>query len=124
MISAKDCGPGIFLNSSGNKGRGGIVSTIKSRAAFLDPHSRERFVMTVSPRLAFGISAAAFALGLALNLAFASEASASDPMSQDIDFRNSAAGQGGIRRDTPVREIVRRDTRKRDDGLKSYGSSK
>jgi hypothetical protein len=80
--------------------------------------------MTVSPRLAFGISAAAFALGLALNLAFASEAFASDPMSQDIDFRNGAAGQGGIRRDTPVREIVRRDTRKKDDGLKSYGSSK
>jgi hypothetical protein len=84
----------------------------------------KRFIMTVSPRLAFGISAAAFALGLALNLAFASEAFASDPMSQDIDFRNSAAGQGGIRRDTPVREIVRRDTRKKDDGLKSYGSSK
>jgi hypothetical protein len=80
--------------------------------------------MTVSPRLAPGISAAAFALGLALNLALASEAFATDPMSQDIDFRNSAAGQGGIRRDTTVREPVPRNARKKDDGLKHYGSSK
>ena len=80
--------------------------------------------MTFSPRLAPGISAAAFALGLALNLVLASEAFASDPMSQDIDFRNSVAGQGGIRRDTTVREAVPRDTRKKDDGLRHYGSSK
>jgi len=79
--------------------------------------------MTVSPRLAPGISAAAFALGLALSLALASEAFASDPMSQDIDFRNSVAGQGAVRRDT-AREAVPRDTRKKDDGSKHYGSSK
>ena len=79
--------------------------------------------MTLSPRLALGISAAALALGLALNLAVLSKAFASDPMSQDIDFRNSAA-QGGIRRDTTVREAVPRDTRKKDYGLRLYGSSK
>ena len=80
--------------------------------------------MTLSPRLALGISAAALALGLALNLAVLSKAFASDPMSQDIDFRNSAASQGGIRRETTVREAVPRDTRKKDDGLRHYGSSK
>jgi len=81
--------------------------------------------MTVSPRLALGVSAAAFALGLALNLALVSEASATDPMSLDIDFRNSAAGQsGGSRRDTTIKEAVPRDTRKKNDGLKHYGSSK
>ena len=88
--------------------------------------------MTFSPRLAPGISGIAFALclaiglaiGLALSLALAPEAFASDPMSQDIDFRNSAASQGGIRRDTTVRETVPRDTRKKDDGQKHYGSSK
>jgi hypothetical protein len=79
--------------------------------------------MTLSPRLALVFSAAALALGLALNLAVLSKAFASDPMSQDIDFRNSV-GQGGIRRDTTVREAAPRDTRKKDYGLRHYGSSK
>ena len=79
--------------------------------------------MTFSPRLALGISAAALALGLALNLAVLSKAFGGDPMSQDIDFRNSVAGQGGVRRDT-AREVVPKDTRKKDSGSRNYGSSK
>ena len=79
--------------------------------------------MTVNPRLAPGITAAACVLGLALNLAPASKAFASDPMSQDIDFRNGITSQG-VRRDSTVRETVPRDTMKKDDGLKNYGSSK
>jgi len=112
----------MFLNSSSNKRLAGIVSTIKSPRRL--PLPKESPVMTFSPRLALGISAAALALGLALNLAVLSKAFAADPMSQDIDFRNSVAGQGGTRRDTTVRETAPRDARKKDDGTKHYGSSK
>ena len=112
----------MFLNSSSNKRLAGIVSTIKSPRRL--PLPKESPVMTFSPRLALGISAAALALGLALNLAVLSKAFGGDPMSQDIDFRNSVAGQGNIKRDTPVREAVPRDTRKKDSGSRNYGSSK
>jgi len=110
------------LNSSGNKGLAGIVSAIKSPCSLLSSAIEGKTRHDRQPPV--GISAAALALGLALNLAVLSKAFAADPMSQDIDFRNSVAGQGGTRRDTTVRETAPRDARKKDDGTKHYGSSK
>lgn len=80
--------------------------------------------MTTSTRFAVGMSAATFALGLALNLTLVSAAFANDPMSLDIDFRNSAAGHGGDKSTTVRESAPAKDTRKKDNGLKSYGSSK
>lgn len=83
--------------------------------------------MTAATRFAPGIPAAALllslALGLALNLAVTSAVFA-DPMSRDIDFRNSLSSQGGTNRDTATRDAIARDTRKKDDGLKKFSGSK
>jgi pentapeptide MXKDX repeat protein len=78
--------------------------------------------------------ALSLALTLALSLSLAPAAFAGDPMSQDIDFRNSVSGTGGVRRDTTLRETTAReavvkdtgvrDARKKDDWQKRYGSSK
>jgi pentapeptide MXKDX repeat protein len=65
--------------------------------------------MTISTRIALGISTAA----LSLSLALAPAAFAQDPMSQDLEFRNSLSRYDGAK--NPV---------KKDDGTKRYGTSK
>ncbi len=67
--------------------------------------------MTISTRVALGISAAAFSLSMAL----APAAFAEDPMSQDIDFRNGASRNVGVKKDT-VRDTVKKDNRAKKDG--------
>ncbi len=65
--------------------------------------------MTISTRVALGISAAA----LSLSQALAPAAFAHDPMSQDLEFRNSLSRYNGAK--NPV---------KKGDGTKRYGTSK
>ncbi len=71
--------------------------------------------MTISTRIAPGISAAA----LSLSLALAPAAFAKDPMAQDIDFRKSLCKDGGIKKDT-----ISTGSTKKDDGMKKDGMSK
>jgi hypothetical protein len=83
-------------------------------------------VAHLAPRIPPAILALGLALGAALNLAVTSRAFADDPMSQDIDFRNSASGN---RRDTVAREPITRETiasskAKKDAGLKKSAGSK
>ncbi len=84
-------------------------------------------VARLAPRIPAALLALSLALGAALNLLVASKAFAEDPMSQDIDFRNSASG--GVRRDTVIREPITRETiasekSRKDAGLKKSGGSK
>jgi hypothetical protein len=83
-------------------------------------------VARLAPRIPAAVLALSLALGAALNLVVASRAFADDPMSQDIDFRNSASGN---RRDTVTREPITRETiagerARKDAGLKKSGGSK
>jgi pentapeptide MXKDX repeat protein len=64
--------------------------------------------MTISTRIALGISAAALSLSLALVPA----AFAQDPMSRDLEFRNSLFRYDGVK-----------NPAKKDDGTKRYGTS-
>ena len=65
--------------------------------------------MTISTSIALGTSAVA----LSFNLALAPAAFAQDPMSRDLEFRNSLSRYDGAK--NPV---------KKDDGTKRYGTSK
>ena len=76
--------------------------------------------MNASTRIGLGISAAA----LWLSLAIAPAAFAQDPMSQDVDFRNSLSGDIGVKRDTVSRATVSKDPAKKDDGTRKYGVPK
>ena len=68
--------------------------------------------MTISTRIAPGISVAALLLSLVVTPA----AFAKDPMALDIDFRNRLSKDGGIKKDTtPI------DSTKKDDGMKKDG---
>lgn len=71
--------------------------------------------MTISTRIAPGISVAALLLSLVVTPA----AFAKDPMALDIDFRNSLSKDGGIKKDT-----ISTDPTKKDDGVKKDGMSK
>jgi pentapeptide MXKDX repeat protein len=70
---------------------------------------RENPSMTIDTRIALGISTAALLLSLALVPA----AFAQDPMSRDLEFRNSLSRYDGAK--NPV---------KKDDWTKKYGTSK
>jgi pentapeptide MXKDX repeat protein len=74
--------------------------------------------MTISTRIALGISAAA----LSFSLAFAPAAFAQDAMKQDIDFKNSLSS--GAKKDTVSSDTRFTDSRKKDDWMKKYGLSK
>jgi hypothetical protein len=85
-------------------------------------------VARLAPKIPAAVLALSLALGAALNLVVASTAFAEDPMSLDIDFRNSASG-GGARRDSVTREPVTRGTiagekPRKNAGLKKSGSWK
>ena len=85
-------------------------------------------VARLADKIPAAVLALSLALGAALNLVVASKAFADDPMSQDIDFRNSASG-GGARRDGVTREPVTRETiagekTRKNAGLKKSGGSK
>jgi hypothetical protein len=83
-----------------------------------------RFAQPIrAPAVALGLSLS-LALGIALNLVLASAVFAGDPMSRDVDFRNSLSSQGSARAEATVRETVPVDARKRNDGLKKFGSPK
>ncbi len=76
--------------------------------------------MDASTRIGLGISAAA----LWLSLVIAPAAFAQDPMSQDVDFRNSLSRDIGVKRDTVSRATVSKDPAKKDDGTRKYGVPK
>jgi hypothetical protein len=83
-------------------------------------------VARLAPKIPAAVLALSLALGAALNLVVASTAFAEDPMSLDIDFRNSASG---ARRDSVTREPVTRGTiagekPRKNAGLKKSGSWK
>jgi hypothetical protein len=85
-------------------------------------------VARLADKIPAAVLALSLALGAALNLVVAAKAFADDPMSQDIDFRNSASG-GGARRDGVTREPVIRETiagekTRKNAGLKKSGGSK
>ena len=66
---------------------------------------REDLPMTVSTRIALGISAAT----LSFSLALATDAFAQDPMRQDLEFRNSLSRYDGAKKETISRDPVKKD---------------
>jgi hypothetical protein len=85
-------------------------------------------VVRLTPKIPAVFLALSLLLGAALNLVVASRAFAEDPMSQDIDFRNSVSGSGGARRES-IREPITRETTagekvRKDAGLKKSAGSK
>jgi hypothetical protein len=85
-------------------------------------------VARLTPKIPAAVLALSLALGAALNIVVASRAFAEDPMSQDIDFRNSASGSGGVRRESTREPITRETTAgekvRKDAGLKKSAGSK
>jgi pentapeptide MXKDX repeat protein len=71
--------------------------------------------MTISTRIALGITAAA----LSLSLALAPAAFAQDPMKQDLDFRNSMSRDDGVKKDAISKDTGSRDSKKKDDSQRS-----
>jgi len=70
-----------FFNPEGNKTGSGTVPPTAAYVAIETGFKRDDQSMTISTRIALGISAAA----LSLSLALAPAAFAQDPMAQDID---------------------------------------
>jgi pentapeptide MXKDX repeat protein len=68
--------------------------------------------MTVSTQIALGISATV----LSLSLALATAAFAGDPMTRDVEFRNSLAKDSGMKNDA-IKGAMRKNDGMKKDGL-------
>ena len=77
--------------------------------------------MSVSTRLAPGISIAIIGFGVLLNLGLASAALAGDPMSADTDFRNSLSSPGAVRGNAATGKSIPGGSARKEDRLKNQG---
>jgi pentapeptide MXKDX repeat protein len=99
----------------GNKLYRGIVLKVATSVALKTGFQRDDHQMTISTRIAFGISAAALSLGLAL----APAAFAQDKMGKDDGMKKDSMSKDAVKKDT-----MSKDTMKKDDGMKKDGMMK
>ena len=69
--------------------------------------------MTISTRIALGISAAALSLGLALAPSFATD----DMKKDDGMMKKDTMSKGSMKKDTMSKDTMKKDTMKKDDGM-------
>jgi pentapeptide MXKDX repeat protein len=107
---------GIAENFSGrgNKRARGTVLNVAASVAF-NRLQREDHPMTISTRIALGISAAA----LSLSLALAPAAFAQDKMGKDDGMKHDSMSKDSMKKDT-----MSKDSMKKDDGMKKESMKK
>ena len=98
----------------GNKPGRGTVLTIAASVAF-KPFQREDQPMTISSRIALGLSAAVVSLSLAL----APAAFAQDKMGKDDGMKKDTMSKDGMKKDG-----MKKDAMGKDDGMKKDTMSK
>jgi pentapeptide MXKDX repeat protein len=104
-----------IFRAIGNKLYRGIVLKVAASAAFKTGFQRNDHQMTISTRIALGISAAA----LSLSLALAPAAFAQDKMGKD-----DAMKKDSMSKDTMKKDTMSKDSMKKDDGMKKDGMMK
>jgi pentapeptide MXKDX repeat protein len=104
-----------FSECRGNEGHGRIVDMLTaepSSPVFQSPNSKRNLSMTISTRIALGISAAALSLSLALAPAFADDMKKDDGMKKDSMSKDSMKKDDGMKKDS-----MSKDSMKKDDGM-------
>jgi pentapeptide MXKDX repeat protein len=117
-----DLGPEVGLQSGPRKktfklrvtnGVAGPSSTGRHKS-LSKPFQRDDQPMTISTRLALGISAAA----LSLSLALAPAAFAQDKMTKDDGMKKDTMSKDGMKKDTMAKDGMKKDTMSKDEGMK------
>jgi pentapeptide MXKDX repeat protein len=109
---------GKFFQVAGNKpGRGTVLNSAASVAFKL--LQREDQPMTISTRIALGVSAAV----LSFSLALAPAAFAQDKMGKDDGMKKDTMSKDSMKKDTMSKDSMHKDTMskdgmKKDDGMK------
>jgi pentapeptide MXKDX repeat protein len=99
--------------AAGNKAGRGFVVNIATSVAF-KPVSKDAQPMTISTRIALGVSAAA----LSLSLASAPAAFAMDKMGKDEGMKKGSMSKNSMKKDTMSRETMKKDDGMKNDGMK------
>jgi pentapeptide MXKDX repeat protein len=111
----KDFSSGEIFRAMGNKLYRGIVLKVAASVALKTGFQRDDHQMTISTRIALGISAATLSLGLAL----APAAFAQDKMGKDDGMKKDSMSKDAMKKDT-----MSKDSMKKDDGMKKDGMMK
>jgi len=110
-----------FSDLAGNKGARGTVLNRSGIRRFQNRFQREDRPMTISTRIALGVSAAVLSLGLAL----APAAFAQDKMGKDDGMKKDTMSKDSMKKDTMSKDgmkkddgMMSKDGMKKDDGMK------
>jgi pentapeptide MXKDX repeat protein len=104
----------IFQTARNKAGRGAVLNT-SGISRFQTASRRDHQPMTISTRIALGVSAAV----LSLSLALAPAAFAQDKMGKDDGMKKDTMSKDTMKKDT-----MSKDTMKKDDGMKKDGMKK
>jgi pentapeptide MXKDX repeat protein len=107
------------FQAAGNKPARGTVLNMAASVAF-KPFQREDQPMTISTRIALGLSAAVVSLSLALApAAFAQDKMGKDDgMKKDTMSKDKMGKDDGMKKDTMSKDTMSKDGMKKDDGMK------
>jgi pentapeptide MXKDX repeat protein len=114
-------GPSLnIFHAMGNKGRCGSVVDIAASSRFQTTSHREDQPMTISTRIALGVSAAVLSLSLALApTAFAQDKMKDDGMKKDTMSKDKMGKDDGMKKDDAMKkDTMSKDGMKKDDGMK------
>jgi pentapeptide MXKDX repeat protein len=103
-----------IFQTARNKARRGAVLNTSGISRFQTASRRDHQPMTISTRIALGVSAAV----LSLSLALAPAAFAQDRMGKDDGMKKDSMSMDAMKKDTMSKDSMSKDGMKKDDGMK------